>query len=48
MIGQDGKSNQSVFNQAYKNGLNNYIKNHNSCPTNVKGWLKDIIKNIQI
>jgi hypothetical protein len=38
--------NQNIFNNEYKNELKKYIKNHNSCPANVKGWLKDIINQI--
>jgi hypothetical protein len=36
-IGEDGVSNQKVFNQAYQDGLKNYVKNHGSCPKNVIG-----------
>jgi hypothetical protein len=38
----DGTSNKKVFNQAYKNELNNYLNAHPACPTNVIGWLKNI------
>jgi hypothetical protein len=29
--------NQNVFNQAYKDELNNYIINHPACPADVAG-----------
>jgi hypothetical protein len=40
--------NQNIFNKRYKNGLDNYITNHSTCPKNVIDWLKDIINQIPI